>query len=127
MENIDSKVRIAFVLMWLGVAIPIVAIATLYLLTHRVAVYVYIFSGITSAGWMGLFFLCLRNLKYGMLAGAVWGLVNAIGASWTVARGQTPLSEALGLPICPLAIASALIGLVMVYLGYSSYKDLRKI
>ena len=127
MKKFDSKVKNVTILMCLGAAIPIIALICLYILGHKVSLDIYLASGIVSVGWISLFFLCLKNLKYGILIGIVWGLVNIIGPLRMMVVGSTtPLAEALGLPICPFAIASAVIGLVIACLCYSFYRKLRK-
>jgi len=123
-NEFDSKIKIAMVLMLLSAAMPIGALITfLYMFSTGIPIFVYIFS----VGWIILFFVCFRNLKYGMIGGIIWGIVSAIGPFGPILAGfPNLLAEALSIPICPFAAIQIIISLVIIYLCFTIYRKIGK-
>ena len=78
------------------------------------------------AVWVILFLVSLANLKTGLIAGIVWGIMNLFIPIIPILQViKNPIADALGMPICPFALLGIILGVVIIYICSMAYKESR--
>ncbi len=123
-NEFNSKTKTIMTLMLVAAAMPIGTLVIFLLMFDQgIPWFVYILS----LGWIIFFLFCFKNLKHGIIGGIIWAILSALAPIGPILAGvPNPLSEALDVPICPFAATQIVISLVIIYLGYSEYRELKR-
>ena len=86
------------------------------------AVYIMKLLGSLCLVWLGIFFLGLKQLRYALICGIIFGSLVSIFAAIALIKGLNPFAQK-GLPVCPFCVLGLIINLAIVLL---SFKELLK-
>ena len=86
------------------------------------AVYIMKLLGALCLVWLGIFFLGLKQLRYALICGIIFGSLVSIFAAIALIKGLNPFAQK-GLPVCPFCVLGLIINLAIVLL---SFKELLK-
>jgi hypothetical protein len=76
--------------------------------------------------WVILFLVSLVNLRAGLIAGIIWGVMNLFIPIIPILQGiKNPIADALGIPVCPFAMLGTMLSVVIIYLCSRAYKETR--
>ena len=81
-----------------------------------------IFVYVMCLVWLGIFFLGLKQLRYALICGIIFGSLVSIFAAIALIKGLNPFAQK-GLPVCPFCVLGLIINLAIVLL---SFKELLK-
>ena len=75
-----------------------------------------IFVYVMCLVWLGIFFLGLKQLRYALICGIIFGNLISIFAAIALIKGLNPLAQK-GLQICPFCVLGLITNLAIVFLS----------
>jgi len=109
------RVKSILILMLVQAGLPIVAMILFALLfAQGVPVFVYAIPVV----WIVLFVLAFARLRWAIIGAIVMAIVGIIGSIIPAAlQVPNPVAEALGLPVCPFALAGIVASIIILPLA----------
>ena len=81
------------------------------------AVYIMKLLGSLCLIWLGIFFLGLKQLRYALICGIIFGSLVSIFAAIALIKGLNPFAQK-GLPVCPFCVLGMIISLAIVFFSF---------
>jgi hypothetical protein len=117
--SIKVKSILALMLVQAGLPIAVVVLFAV-LFGQGVPAFVYAFPIV----WMVLFSLAFAKLRWAIIGAIIMAIVGIITSIIPAAlKVPNPLAQAVGLPICPFALAGIVVSIVIIPLAFKTLAE----